>query len=67
MHTGSARSEAFESKAQLPAKLVHHFNTTCEHPAASDLIFCPEDDSAEGIPRTSRNGELQGLLGFKVE
>ncbi|WP_429513084.1 bacteriocin immunity protein [Pseudomonas sp. BT76 TE3572] len=34
---------AFESKAQLPSKLVQHFNTICEHPAGSDLIFYPED------------------------
>ncbi|WP_324733507.1 bacteriocin immunity protein [Pseudomonas paeninsulae] len=37
------------SPRRRPTKLVHHFNSICEHPAGSDLIFCTEDDSDEGI------------------
>ena len=52
-------------------KLVHHFNTICEHPAGSDLIFYPEDDaddSANGITRTLKEWRAaQGLPGFKDE
>ena len=64
----NAITVAFESKAQLPAKLVHHFNTICEHPAGSDLIFCPEDDaddSAEGITRTLKEWRATGLAGVQ--
>ncbi|WP_213940116.1 bacteriocin immunity protein [Pseudomonas sp. dw_612] len=50
-------------------KLVHHFNTICEHPTGSDLIFYPEedaDDSAQGITRTIKEWRAaQGLPGFK--
>ncbi|APC15611.1 bacteriocin immunity protein [Pseudomonas frederiksbergensis] len=50
-------------------KLVHHFNTICEHPAGSDLIFYPEDgadDSAEGITQTVKAWRAaNGLPGFK--
>lgn len=50
-------------------KLVHHFNTICEHPAGSDLIFYPEDgadDSPEGITRMLKEWRAaQGLPGFK--
>nr|WP_314875502.1 bacteriocin immunity protein [uncultured Pseudomonas sp.] len=49
--------------------LVHHFNTVCDHPAGSDLVFYPEDDaddSAEGIVRTLKAWRAaQGLPGFK--
>lgn len=45
-----------------------HFNTICEHPAGSDLIFYPEDDSAEGITRTLKEWRAtQDLPGFNVE
>lgn len=51
-------------------KLVHHFNTICEHPAGSDLIFYPEDgadDSAYGITKTLKEWRAaQGLPGFKA-
>ena len=51
--------------------LVHHFNTICEHPAGSDLIFYPDDgadDSAQGITRTLKEWRIsQGLPGFKPE
>ncbi len=51
--------------------LVHHFNTICEHPAGSDLIFYPDDgadDSAQGITRTLKEWRsFRGLPGFKQE
>lgn len=60
-----------EESEEEENRLVHHFNTLCEHPAGSDLIFYPEDDaddSAEGITRTLKDWRAaHGLPGFKGE
>lgn len=60
-----------EESEEEENRLVHHFNTICEHPAGSDLIFYPEDDaddSAEGITRTLKDWRAaHGLPGFKNE
>ncbi len=58
-----------EASEEEENKLVHYFNTLCEHPAGSDLIFYPEDgadDSAVGITQTVKSWRAaQGLPGFK--
>ncbi|WP_223487864.1 bacteriocin immunity protein [Pseudomonas sp. A-RE-19] len=59
-----------EESEEEENRLVHHFNTICEHPAGSDLIFYPEDDaddSAEGITRTLKDWRAaHGLPGFRI-
>ncbi|MBP5948576.1 MULTISPECIES: bacteriocin immunity protein [Pseudomonas] len=60
---GNDESEEDESR------LVFHFNSICEHPEGSDLIFYPQedaDDSAEGITETVKKWRAaNGLSGFK--
>ncbi|WP_244142472.1 bacteriocin immunity protein [Pseudomonas allokribbensis] len=65
------RIQGNEESEENENSLVHHFNTICEHPAGSDLIFYPDDgadDSAQGITRTLKEWRIsQGLPGFKPD